>query len=111
MANFEDRERAFEKEFERNRELAFKVSARRNNLFGLWAARCMGLMRNSATDYAMEIVDLGATAGDDVIIDRVLGDLVTSGYQVDAEQLRAKLLALAAEARAQLAHAAGEAPP
>ncbi len=111
MANFEDRERAFEKEFERNRELAFKVSARRNNLFGLWAARCMGLMRNAATDYAMEIVDLGATAGDDVIIDRVLGDLVTSGYQVDAEQLRAKLLALAAEARAQLAHAAGEAPP
>ena len=42
MTTFNDRENAFEKKFERDQDLQFKVNARRNKLLGLWAA---GIMR------------------------------------------------------------------
>ena len=38
MTTFDDRERGFEKKFELDQELQFKVKARRNKLLGLWAA-------------------------------------------------------------------------
>ncbi len=103
MPQFEERERAFEKEFERNQELAFELAARRNKLFGLWAAGRMGRRGTAAIAYALDIVDAGATGDDDAIVARVLGDLITSGFPIDEAQLRARLQACAAEARAQLA--------
>ena len=38
MKSFTLREKGFEAEFKRNQELLFRVTARRNRLFGLWAA-------------------------------------------------------------------------
>ena len=38
MKSFIEREKGFEAEFKRNQELAFRITARRNRLFGLWAA-------------------------------------------------------------------------
>ena len=35
MKSFTEREKAFEAEFKRNQELRFRVTARRNRLFGL----------------------------------------------------------------------------
>lgn len=109
MPQFEERERAFEREFELGREFAFKLSARRNNLFGLWAAGHMGRRGNAAARYALDIVEAGAAADDDAIVARVLGDLITSGFPVDEGRLRARLQACAAEARAQLARTPGSA--
>ena len=42
MTTFNDREKSFEKKFEKDQELQFKVNARRNKLLGLWAAGLMG---------------------------------------------------------------------
>ena len=39
MRSFEDREKGFEAEFKLDQELAFRVTARRTRLFGLWAAQ------------------------------------------------------------------------
>ena len=38
MSTFDEREKGYEKKFERDQELAFKAKARRNKLLGLWAA-------------------------------------------------------------------------
>jgi len=43
MKSLADREKGFEAEFKRNQELMFRVTARRNRLFGLWAAAQLGL--------------------------------------------------------------------
>ena len=36
MKSFEDRQKGFEAAFQRDQELAFRITARRNRLFGLW---------------------------------------------------------------------------
>ncbi len=38
MSSFEEREKAFEAKFRQDQERDFKVQARRNFLFGKWAA-------------------------------------------------------------------------
>ena len=45
MKSFSDREKGFEAEFKRNQEFRFRVTARGNRLFGLWAAARMGIPR------------------------------------------------------------------
>jgi hypothetical protein len=42
MKGFEDRN-GFEAAFQRDQELTFRIKARRNRLFGLWAAERLGL--------------------------------------------------------------------
>ena len=42
MTTFDDRKNAFEKKFAHDEELRFKAMARRNKLFGLWAAGRLG---------------------------------------------------------------------
>jgi hypothetical protein len=42
MTTFNDRKDAFEKKFAHDEELRFKAMARRNKLFGLWAAGQLG---------------------------------------------------------------------
>ena len=54
MSGFDERERSYEKKFERDQELAFKAKARRNKLLGLWAAERMG--RRARLDSVWRIV-------------------------------------------------------
>ena len=57
MKGFVEREKGFEAEFKRNQELAFRVTARRNRLFGLWAADRLGLTAGEAAEsYAKSVV-------------------------------------------------------
>ena len=50
MKNFQDREKGFEAEFKRNQDLVFRVTARRNKLFGLWVAEKLGLPADEVGD-------------------------------------------------------------
>ena len=56
MTTFDDREKAFELRFVHNEELRFRATARRNKLFGLWAAEKMGLSGGEADEYAKSVV-------------------------------------------------------
>jgi hypothetical protein len=53
---FDKREEGFEKQFAHDEELKFKATARRDRLFGLWAAQQMGLTGTAADDYAKSVV-------------------------------------------------------
>ena len=56
MTTFDEREKGFESKFAHDQELEFKAVARRNKLFGLWAAERMGLSQDGADQYAQAVV-------------------------------------------------------
>jgi hypothetical protein len=65
MTTFDKREEGFEKQFAHDEELKFKAIARRNKLFGLWAAQKLGLAGDDAEAYGKEVV-LAGVEGQDV---------------------------------------------
>ncbi|MGO8920684.1 MAG: DUF1476 domain-containing protein [Stellaceae bacterium] len=103
MTGFDEREKGFERKFEQDQELAFKVKARRNKLLGLWAAERLGLAGDAANRYAQEVLqsDLQHPGSDDIVA-KVCGDFTTRGVACDEARVRAELERCAAEAKKQL---------
>ena len=101
MSTMKDRENAFENKFAHDAEMQFKAEARRNKLLGLWAAELLGKSGDDAADYAKEVVKADfEEAGDEDVYRKVAGDL---GDKADEATIRAKMLSLMSEAKAQLA--------
>lgn len=102
MTDFRDRERAEEAKFAMDEDTAFRVAARRNRLFGQWAAQKMGLTPEETDAYAKAVIQADfEEAGDEDIIRKVLGDLTGAGCEVDEAEVRAALEDKAVEARRQ----------
>jgi hypothetical protein len=102
MTGFDDREKAFEAKFAHDAELTFRVTARRNRLVGEWAASLMNLTKEETDAYAKAVVQADfEEAGDEDVIGKVLGDLVSAGVDMDEGRVRAALGEKAAEARRQ----------
>ena len=104
MKSFVEREKGFEAAFKRNQELAFRITARRNRLFGLWAAARLGLPGGEAAEaYAKTVVAADFEApGDADVIAKVQADCAGKGITATKAELRAELARAAAEARRQL---------
>ncbi|MBS0480782.1 MAG: DUF1476 domain-containing protein [Proteobacteria bacterium] len=103
MTDFNDRERAEEAKFARDEEMHFRIHARRNRLLGEWAAQKMGLSAVEADAYSKSVVQADfEEAGDEDVIRKVLGDLVSSGQDTSEAEVRAALDAKAVEARRAL---------
>ncbi len=104
MKSFEDRQKGYEAEFQRNQELTFRVTARRNKLFGLWVAERLGMPAGEAADtYARTVVEADfERPGDGDVIEKVQADLVAKGIQLSEPQLRTELTRAEEEARRQL---------
>jgi hypothetical protein len=103
MATFDEREKEFEARFKHDEEFRFKVAARRNRLFGLWAAERMGLSGEAAEAYAKEVVNAEfAPGGDRNIIAKVAADLGARDPAMTSERLRFELEHFAEQAKRQL---------
>lgn len=103
MTNFKDRERGEEAKFGHDEESTFKIAARRNRLLGHWAAEKMGLTPEETEAYAKAVVQADfEEAGDEDVIRKLLGDLTSSGVEIDEAGIRAALEERAIEARRQL---------
>lgn len=101
MTTFDEREQTFEKKFKHDQELRFKANARRNKLFGLWAAERMGLKGAEAETYAKAVVeaDVGGAGGAGAR-NKVLKDVAAKGVAVDeteAQREYDRLLTVAKE--------------
>ncbi len=102
MANFEDREKAFETKFARDEEMQFKMTARRNRLLGEWAAEKMGLTEEETDAYAKAVVQADfEEAGDEDVIRKLLGDLTSADVDIDDAGIRTALAEKMVEARRQ----------
>jgi hypothetical protein len=103
MTMFEDRERAEEAKFAHDEETMFRVQARRNKLLGHWAAERMGLDPAETEAYAKSVVQAEfEEAGDEDVIRKLLGDLISAGLEIDDAEIRAALESKGLEARAQV---------
>ena len=103
MTTFDDRERAFETNFAREEDMAFRITARRNRLIGTWAAALMGLNPAETDAYAKAVVQADfEEAGDEDVIRKLLGDLTSANVEIDDARIRNELHEKLAEARRQL---------
>ena len=104
MKSLIEREKGFEAEFKRNQELAFRITARRNRLFGMWAAGRLSLEAGEpAETYAKSVVAADfEMPGDGDVIAKVNSNLAERGVAVTEQELRAELGRAAVEARWQL---------
>jgi hypothetical protein len=105
MPTFADREREFETRFQHDHEFQFKVTARRNYLLGLWAARHLGLLGEAAEAYGKHVVDAQfGPGGDQNVIDKVAADLGARDPMMTHARIRFELRHFADEAKQQLMH-------
>lgn len=103
MTTFDDHERAQEAKFAHDEETLFRIQARRNKLLGHWAAERMGLDAPETEAYARAVVQAEfEEAGDEDVVRKLLGDLITSGVEIDDAEIRAALSTYAIEARRQI---------
>jgi hypothetical protein len=103
MTTFNDREKSFEKKFEKDQELQFKVNARRNKLLGLWAAGLMGKSGADAEAYAKEVVVADfEKPGDSDVIAKLVKDLAAAGKPTEEHTVRKQADRLLDDAKKQL---------
>ncbi|HVA35677.1 MAG TPA: DUF1476 domain-containing protein [Stellaceae bacterium] len=105
MTTFDDREKAEEAKFHYDQELAFKARARRNHLFGLWAAGRLGLSGTAAEDYARELMAAAfGKHGDEAVLAKIEADFKAKevGVALDSARIRLELDRCLAEAKKQL---------
>jgi hypothetical protein len=91
MTTFDEREKDFEARYKHDQELQFKVKARRNKLFGLWAAERMGLKGDEAETYARAVVDAEFEGGDPKVVGKVCADLNAKGQSCTESQIKFEL--------------------
>jgi hypothetical protein len=103
MSTFDERQKGFEKKFEKDQELQFKATARRNRLLGLWAAELMGLKGDAADAYAKEVVKSDfEKPGEDDVFDKIMKDLKAKGVAQSDHQVRRKMDELLGVAKQQI---------
>jgi hypothetical protein len=109
MTTFDERENAFERKFAHDEELRFRATARRNKLFGLWAADKLGLSGAEAGDYAKSVIRADfQEPGDDDVLRKVKGDFEAKGVDQSDHQLQRTLTDMMAEALRQIENEGGK---
>ncbi|MEY2943175.1 MAG: hypothetical protein RLY97_1189 [Pseudomonadota bacterium] len=103
MTLFPERERAEEAKFAHDEEMLFRIHARRNRLLGGWAATRMGLSPAEAESYAKSVVQADfEESGDEDVVRKLLGDLISAGVDADESEVRMALKAKETKARRAL---------
>jgi hypothetical protein len=103
MASFDERQKGFEKKFEKDQELQFKAQARRNRLLGLWAAELMGMKGADADAYAKDVVKSDfEKPGEEDVFDKIMTDLKAKSVTQSEHQVRRKMEELLGVAKQQL---------
>ena len=103
MTTFDEREKSFEKKFEHDQELQFKVTARKNKMLGLWAAGLIGKTGDAAEAYARDIVMADfEKPGDHDVVHTLMHDLAAAGKPTEEHTIRRQGERFMAEAMKQV---------
>lgn len=104
MSGFDDREKAFERKFEFDQDLQFKVEVRRNKLLGLWVANeLLGLSGAEADAYAKEVISSDfEEPGEDDVVRKVMADLESKKVDFSEHRLRTHMEELRTVAKKEI---------
>ena len=97
---FGEREQGFEAKFAHDQEREFRIHARRDHLFGLWAAAQLGYRERAAEEYAASLVALDVhPAYPQAVVGRVAHDLAA---RMSEAAIRARFAECESEARREI---------
>ena len=89
MNTFDDRKKSFEKKFQMDEELEFKIAARSNKYLGEWAGSMLNKNEEEKKNYIQEIIksDL-EEAGQEDVFRKVKKDFQTASISVEETEIR-----------------------
>ena len=89
MNKFDEREKNFEKKFQMDEELQFKIAARSNKYLGEWAGSMLNKNEEEKKNYIQEIIksDL-EEAGQEDVFRKVKKDFQTASISVEETEIR-----------------------
>ncbi len=106
MSTFEDRQKAFEKKFEHDQDLLFRILSRRAKLTGLWAAELLELSDSDAEAYAAELVQVDLEEpGHQDMVRRLRRDFDEKGIDLSNHRIEKEIERLLDVATAQVKNA------
>ena len=89
MNKFDEREKSFEKKFQMDEELQFKIEARSNKYLGEWAGSKLGKNEEEKKNYIHEIIrsDL-EEAGQEDVFRKIKKDFQAASISVEETEIR-----------------------
>ena len=89
MNKFNEREKSFEKKFQMDEELQFKIAARSNKYLGEWASLKFGKNEDEKKNYIQEIIksDL-EEAGQEDVFRKIKKDFQTASINIEETEIR-----------------------
>ena len=89
MSKFDEREKSFEKKFQMDEELQFKIAARSNKYLGEWASSMLGKNEEDKKNYIQEIIrsDL-EEAGQEDVFRKIKRDFQKASISIEEKEIR-----------------------
>ena len=92
MNKFDDREKTFEKKFQIDEELKFKVEARSNKYLGQWASSKLGKSNEEEKKYIQEIVKADMEeAGKEDVFRKIKKDFQMASIPIEDSEIREQM--------------------
>ena len=89
MNKFDEREKTFEKKFQIDQELKFKVEARSNKYLGEWAGSQLEKTEEEKRKYIQEIIKADMEeAGSEDVFKKIKKDLKTASISIEDNEIR-----------------------
>ena len=89
MSKFEEREKSFEKKFQMDEELQFKIAARSNKYLGEWVSSKLEKNEVETRNYIQEIIKADMEeAGQEDVFRKIKKDFQTASISVEESEIR-----------------------
>ena len=89
MNKFDERKKNFEKKFQIDEELKFKVEARRNKYLGEWASSLLGKTDEEKQKYIQEIIKVDMQeAGSEDVFRKIKKDFQAASITIEDLEIR-----------------------
>ena len=89
MNKFDEREKSFEKKFQMDEELQFKIAARSNKYLGEWASLKLGKNEDEKKNYIQEIIKSGLEeAGQEDVFRKIKKDFQAASISIQEPEIR-----------------------
>ena len=92
MNKFDEREKSFEKKFQMDEELQFKIAARSNKYLGEWVSEKLGKNEEEKKNYIQEIIksDL-EEAGQEDVFRKIKKDFELASINLEEKEIRSQM--------------------
>ena len=86
---YDEREKGFEKKFQMDEELQFRIAARSNKYLGVWASSMLGKNEEEKKNYILEIIksDL-EEAGQEGVFRKIKKDFQVASFTIEDSEIR-----------------------